>query len=80
MITRSRRDSTYEFIELHDKKRVKKVPENTNTHYYEYDRPPLYDVNIDFDEAHVEWVKNKIRLPNGCYKYKKEKQSKRHTL
>lgn len=33
---------------------------------------PIYDVYIDFDEAHREWVKNKVKLQNGCYRYKKE--------
>tara|TARA_Y100000991_G_C21836884_1_gene290602 strand:+ start:560 stop:736 length:177 start_codon:yes stop_codon:yes gene_type:complete len=29
-----------------------------------------YDVNIDFNESHKEWMKNKIKLPYGNYKYK----------
>jgi len=28
-----------------------------------------YTVNIDFDMAHKEWIKNKIKLSDGCYKY-----------
>jgi hypothetical protein len=32
---------------------------------------PLYEVNIDFDEAHEAWVANKIKQKNGCYKYRK---------
>jgi hypothetical protein len=41
-----------------------------------YERPPMYEVNIDFDEAHKEWVKNKVKLQNGHYRYKKERKSK----
>jgi hypothetical protein len=32
---------------------------------------PLYEVNIDFVEAHEAWVANKIKQKNGCYKYRK---------
>ena len=28
-------------------------------------------VDIDFDEASNAWRENKIKLKNGCYKYKK---------
>ena len=31
----------------------------------------LYEVNIDFDEAHEAWMANKIKQKNGCYKYRK---------
>jgi hypothetical protein len=102
--SRSRSDSTYEYLELPDKKRVKKVisekvisekekqeniqepqpqpqpqPPQSDTLLYEYpaNYKPLYEVNIDFDEAHREWVKNKIKMQNGCYKYKREKRSKK---
>ena len=30
-------------------------------------------VNIDFDGASKAWRENKIKLKNGCYKYKKTK-------
>ena len=30
----------------------------------------LYDININFDEAHDEWTKNKIKGKNGTYRYK----------
>ena len=40
-----------------------------NIEYIEY--TPLYEVNIDFDEAHDAWVANKIKQKNGCYKYRK---------
>ena len=30
----------------------------------------LYEVDINFDEAHDEWIKNKIKGKNGTYKYK----------
>ena len=110
MITRSRRDSNYEFLELPEKKRQKKQPiiEEVSTptpaqepasqpssaipisvlnHYLELQSEisihtipykPLYEVNIDFDEAHAEWVKNKIKMPNGCYRYRKERSTKRN--
>jgi hypothetical protein len=29
------------------------------------------DIDIDFDEASKAWNKNKIKLGNGCYQYKK---------
>jgi hypothetical protein len=30
----------------------------------------LYEININFDEAHDEWIKNKKKGKNGTYKYK----------
>ena len=30
-----------------------------------------YQVNIDFDEASKEWRKNKIKLSEGMFKYKR---------
>ena len=30
----------------------------------------LYEVDINFDEAHDEWTKNKIKGKNGTYRYK----------
>ena len=30
----------------------------------------LYENNINFDEAHDAWTKNKIKGKNGTYKYK----------
>jgi len=30
-----------------------------------------YQVNIDFDEASKEWRKNKIKLGEGMFKYKR---------
>ena len=29
-----------------------------------------YEININFDDAHLEWTKNKIKGDNGTYKYK----------
>jgi hypothetical protein len=29
-----------------------------------------YEVDIDFDAAAEAWSRNKIKQPNGCYKYK----------
>ncbi len=37
---------------------------------YHIDLKDIFHVNIDFDKAHKEWHKNKIKLANGCYKYK----------
>lgn len=94
MITRSKRDASYTYIELPEPKRKRQnrqepivaptvkptvapnvaptVEPNITIAYYEWSpRPPLYEVNIDFDEAHAEWVKNKVKLKNGCYRYKK---------
>lgn len=31
----------------------------------------LFDVNIDFDDASIQWNKNKKKLGNGMYAYKK---------
>ena len=30
----------------------------------------LYEVNMNFDEAHDKWTNNKIKGKNGTYKYK----------
>lgn len=30
----------------------------------------LYEININFDDAHDEWSKNKKKGKNGTYKYK----------
>ena len=30
----------------------------------------VYEIDINFDEAHDEWTKNKIKGKNGTYKYK----------
>ena len=37
----------------------------------QYIQKPLYDVDIDFDEASEAWRANKISIGNGQYKYKK---------
>ena len=29
-----------------------------------------YEININFDDAHLEWTKNKIKGKHGTYKYK----------
>ena len=34
-------------------------------------RPNYMEVDIDFDEATKAWNKNKIKIGNGCYRYKK---------
>ena len=36
---------------------------------YEYIQP-VYEVNIDFDEASKEWRSNKKSIGNGMYEYK----------
>jgi hypothetical protein len=41
--------------------------------------PPLYDVCIDFDDAHDAWVANKIKQKNGCYKYRKTRQPSKYS-
>ena len=33
----------------------------------------LYNINIDFDESHDAWTKNKIKGKNGTYRYKSKK-------
>lgn len=71
MITRSKCDSNYEFMELPSTKKRKTQTECTLI------QKPLYDVFIDFDEAHFEWMKNKVKLPDGNYKYKRERGKKR---
>lgn len=32
-------------------------------------KSPIYEVNIDFDEASEAWKKNKKSMGNGVYKY-----------
>ena len=34
-----------------------------------YPDKSVYQVDIDFDEAHNQWIKNKIYIGNGCYNY-----------
>lgn len=34
-----------------------------------YDIGSLYEVNIDFDKASIEWKKNKLSIGNGSYRY-----------
>ena len=36
------------------------------------DKKPVYEVNIDFDEAAKAWRENKRVLKNGCFEYKPE--------
>jgi len=36
---------------------------------YFYDCP-LFEVKIDFDHASKMWLQNKIKIENGCYRYK----------
>ena len=52
-------------------KLAKMVAFEENIDYINY--KPLYEVNIDFDDAHDAWVANKIKQKNGCYKYRKGK-------
>jgi hypothetical protein len=41
----------------------------------------LIETEIDFDEASLAWNKNKKKLGNGCYEYKKTAvYSKRRTV
>jgi hypothetical protein len=54
-----------------ERKHPKMVSFEENIDYINY--KPLYEVNIDFDEAHDAWVANKIKQKNGCYKYRKTK-------
>jgi hypothetical protein len=35
----------------------------------------IHDINIDFDEASREWIKNKNVLKNGMFSYKKTKKN-----
>ena len=39
----------------------------------------IYEVNIDFDEAHEAWMANKQRLSNCTYKYICGKPTKKGT-
>jgi hypothetical protein len=50
-------------------KQPRMVSFEENIEYINY--RPIYEVNIDFDEAHDAWVANKIKQKNGCYKYRK---------
>ena len=34
-------------------------------------KKPIYDVNIDFDEASKQWRKNKIHVGDGHFTYKR---------
>ena len=39
---------------------------------------PTYEVNIDFDEASRAWKSNKVKLTDGCYRYRKVPTKRRH--
>lgn len=41
----------------------------------EYKDTPLYTVDIDFDDASIEWRMNKIRRNGGSFEYKCKHQS-----
>jgi hypothetical protein len=49
------------------------APINCALYMPKYIQKPLYDVDIDFDEASEAWRSNKISIGNGQYKYKKRK-------
>lgn len=36
----------------------------------EYNKTPLYNINIDFDHASKMWRMNKIYMGEGSFKYK----------
>ncbi len=50
-----------------------KAPINCALYMPKYIQKPLYEVDIDFDEASEAWRSNKISIGNGQYKYKKRK-------
>ena len=39
---------------------------------------PTYEVNIDFDESSRAWKSNKVKLTDGCYRYRKVPKKRRH--
>jgi len=39
----------------------------------------LIETEIDFDEASLAWNKNKKKLGNGCYEYKKNAFGEKNT-
>jgi hypothetical protein len=39
----------------------------------------IIETNIDFDAASLAWNKNKIKLGNGCYEYKKNAFGEKNT-
>lgn len=41
---------------------------------------PELIVDIDFDEASKAWLANKMRLQNGCYRYKPEVKTTPYAL
>lgn len=46
-----------------------KTRSQTKQSQQEQQETPLYEVNIDFDEASTAWRSNKKAVSNGCYKY-----------
>ena len=42
------------------------------------DQPTPYSPLIDFDDASIEWNKNKKKIGNGMYAYKKVNNKKSH--
>lgn len=37
-----------------------------------------FEVNIDFDEASREWKSNKVKLNDGCYRYRKRRKLRKN--
>ena len=58
-------------LENFDNKIVTRSLKKLYEKYESYNLKTIYDVNIDFYGATREWNKNKIKLSNGCYEYKK---------
>lgn len=45
-----------------------------------YEKPAIYEVNIDFDEASEAWKSNKRSIGNGSYKYVCCKRGKNNNM
>jgi len=53
------------------------MPRKTGPLSFHTQKPPLYEVRIDFDAASKAWKKNKHQIGNGEYEYRKKKKRKR---
>ena len=58
-------------VELNPEPEPEPVQQHISIKIEEVLTKPEYEVNIDFDEASREWRANKIKGPNGTFRYRK---------
>lgn len=63
------RSQTLELNKNIQKNFINEIKQN-NYNLRSKSKKPLFEVNINFDEASSAWKQNKISIGNGCYIYK----------